>query len=182
VHLCPHRTLSLNSSVITVGAFDGVHLGHQRLIQQAVKRARTLKVPSVVYTFNPSPRVYFQNSMEVISLHEKIQVMKQQKVDYLVIADFNKEYASRPAEAFMDELALMGAKEIWVGDNFQFGKGKEGTADTLASKFKVHVLPLMTCEKGEVISSTRIRKLLKTNELTEARRLLGRTCLETSII
>ncbi|MFB4165350.1 FAD synthetase [Alteribacillus sp. JSM 102045] len=174
MYIYNNNELNLESSIISIGAFDGLHRGHQTLIRQAVHRARELNVPSVVYTFNSPPRAFFQNSIVLTSLNEKIELIKQFEVDYIVVANFNEQYASRPASAFIEELCSLAPKEIFVGPNFTFGKGKKGDVCLLSENFKVNVQPLITCENGEIISSTRIRNLLKKDKQAQVSKLLGR--------
>ncbi|WP_158738093.1 FAD synthetase family protein [Alteribacillus sp. YIM 98480] len=174
MHIYKNNHLTLASSVVSIGAFDGLHRGHQTLIKEAAKRARELGVPSVVYTFDPPPRAHFQNTRVLTSVDEKIELIKLFDIDYVVVAEFNKEYASREALEFLLELSFLGPKEIWVGPNFQFGKGKKGNTNLLSDYFHVNVHPLVTCDKGEIISSTRIRELLQNNKRKQADHLLGR--------
>lgn len=169
-----NNELHLASSVVSIGAFDGLHRGHQALIRQTAKRALEVHVPSVVYTFNPPPRTFFQNGTLLTNVEEKIELIKQFGIDYIVIANFNEQYASRPASAFIEELENLGPKEIWVGPNFTFGKGKKGDVKLLSKHFKVNIHPLITCVDGEIISSTRIRNLLKRDQRQKVNKLLGR--------
>lgn len=169
-----NNELVLPSSVVSIGAFDGLHRGHQTLIKRAAKRAQQIGVPSVVYTFNPPPRAHFQNSRVLTSVEEKVELLQKLDIDYIVVADFNDHYSSQKAESFIHELGSLNPNEIWVGPNFQFGKGKKGNTKLLAENFQVRLHPLVTCEKGEVISSTRIRRLLQENERMQVNNLLGR--------
>lgn len=173
------RELFLPSSVVSIGAFDGLHKGHQKLIRQAVKRARELDVPSVVYTFDPPPRAYFQKQIVLTSLDEKLALMEKLTVDYIIVASFNEHYAARPSADFLDELIQIGACEVWVGSDFRFGKGKEGDIKFLSNYFQVNTYPFFTCDQGKKISSTRIRELLKNNDWLEIYQLLGRESLKT---
>ncbi|MBM7714105.1 riboflavin kinase/FMN adenylyltransferase [Bacillus thermophilus] len=170
--------LILKSSVVSIGAFDGLHRGHQTLIKRVVKRARELDVPSVVYTFDPPPRVYFQSERMLTSIEEKMALIKELNVDFTIVAHFNRHYASRPPLEFIKELRLLGARDIWVGPDFRFGKDKEGSVEWLSEYLKVNIHPVVTCEQGKRISSTRIRKLLQKNDWIKVRDLLGRQSLE----
>ncbi|VEF46819.1 FAD Synthetase [Bacillus freudenreichii] len=179
MNISKDNELALSSSVVSIGAFDGLHKGHQTLIRQMAKRARELGVPSVVYTFDPPPRAYFQNQRVLTTVQEKLALIERLNVDYTVIASFNEHYASRPPADFITELRLLGAREIWVGSDFRFGKGKEGCVDLLSRHFHVNIHPFVTCDQGERISSTRIRELLKNNDWLKVHQLLGRQSLET---
>ncbi|MGY4689463.1 FAD synthetase [Salibacterium sp. K-3] len=166
--------LILSSSVVSIGAFDGLHRGHQELIKSTVEQAERLDVPSVVYTFDPPPRSVFQGSDILTSLEEKVELIRQLGADYTIAAVFDKEYASRPPAAFIKEMAFLRPEEIRVGPDFQFGKGKQGDAKLLSEYFHVMEFPVVTCEKGERISSTRIRQLQNQKEWKEVHDLIGR--------
>lgn len=169
-----NNELALDGSVVTIGTFDGVHQGHQTLIKKANARAQELNVPSVVYTFDPPPRAYFQGKMVLTTCEAKLDCLSALDVDYTIVANFNKQYASRTPEDFIQELKKLDPCEVWVGANFTFGKQKQGNVDTLSEVFKTVIHPLVTCQGGEVISSTRIRKLIQADEPHLAEQLLGR--------
>jgi riboflavin kinase/FMN adenylyltransferase len=170
--------LELNQSVVTIGAFDGIHIGHQSLISEAVSRAQKLNVPSVVYTFDPPPRAYFQKQMILTNVKEKVTFIKKLNVDYVIVANFDKHYISKSAKDFLEELNHLSPKEIWVGPSFQFGKGKQGTTEYLAKHFNTFIHPLIKCSRGETVSSTRIRNLIYNQENELANELLGRELFE----
>lgn len=172
-----NNQLELKQSVVTIGAFDGIHIGHQALIKKAKSRAGFHGVPLVVYTFSPPPKVYFQNQTILTSLSEKKKFLEALDVSYTVFASFDEKYSSRSAQDFVDELSDMNPMEVWVGPGFHFGKGKSGTIEDLNVVFKAYQHPIVTCSDGEVISSTRIRELLRHNETEKAYYLLGRNQL-----
>jgi riboflavin kinase / FMN adenylyltransferase len=169
----PANTLALPASVVTVGAFDGVHLGHQTLIRQLVDRSRILGVPAVVYTFHPPPRCYFQQVPMLTTLDTKLQRIARLEVDHVVTACFDENYLSRSAESFIEELLALNPVEVWVGSDFRFGYGRRGGVHELSSAFRVRVVDPISCSGGEVISSSRIRSLLACGRREEARELLG---------
>lgn len=169
----PDRTLRLPGSVITIGAFDGVHRGHQALIRRAVGRARELGVPAVVYTFDPPPRAYFQGVPVLTPLGEKLRRLQALQPEYVVVAGFDAEYAARGTDDFLEEIAAMNPREIWVGPNFRFGHGGRGDTDTLSACFTTRVFEPIRCAKGKVISSSRVRRLLARGALHDAHALLG---------
>lgn len=170
--------LKLNDSVVTIGAFDGLHRGHQALIERTVKSARALGVPSVVYTFDPPPRVLFQGKMNLMSVEEKLEILRNFDVDYVIVADFNKAYASKLPSEFINELSMLGPKEIVIGSDFTFGKNKAGDVNLLIDYYDVMIHPDVCCEEGKVISSTRIRDHFKNNEMRTVTRLLNHRQLE----
>ncbi|MCG7334917.1 FAD synthetase family protein [Sporosarcina sp. ACRSM] len=169
-----NNQLKLEQSVVTIGAFDGIHRGHQALIKKAKSQAELYKVPLVVYTFDPPPKVFFQNQPLLTSLPEKRRFLKELGVCYTVFASFDEVYASRGVQDFIDELSDVNPKEIWVGPGFNFAKGKSGTIADLDNAFKAYQHPAVKCPEGEVISSTRIRNLLQHKEVEKAYSLLGR--------
>lgn len=178
MNIYKENELELGSSIVTIGAFDGLHLGHQTLIKRAVNRANELDVPSVVYTFDPPPRALFQQKRILTTVAEKVELLEGFGVDHVIVADFNKAYASRQAMEFVKELKHLHPMEVIVGPNFTFGKGKQGNIDMLDQYFSLTVEPFVLCEGGQIISSTRIRNLIDENKISQADHLLGRKRLE----
>jgi riboflavin kinase/FMN adenylyltransferase len=172
-----NNQLELKHSVVTIGAFDGIHIGHQALIKKAKSQADLYGVPLVVYTFDPPPKVYFQNQSMLTSLPEKKIFLEKLAVSYTVFASFDEEYSSRSAQDFVNELSDVNPLEVWVGPGFHFGKGKSGTIEDLKVVFNAYQHPNVTCPDGEVISSTRIRELFRLKETEKAYNLLGRNQL-----
>lgn len=169
-----NNKLVLKESVVTIGAFDGIHRGHQALIRTAKAQADSYGVPLVVYTFDPPPKVYFQNQDMLTSLTEKKQFLQELGVDYTVFATFNQTYAARSVQDFIDELSEVNPLEVWVGPGFNFGKGKSGSIVDLKKAFHAFTHPIVRCDDGEIISSTRIRHLLNCQQVNQAYTLLGR--------
>lgn len=169
----PSETLKLWDSVVTIGAFDGVHRGHQALVRRAVIRAAQLGVPSVAYTFDPPPRAYFQNAEILTPGPEKTGRLGALGLDHTVLAHFNAAYAARSAEDFLEELAELNPAEIWVGKDFRFGHGQAGDVEMLGRRFAVRVFEPVRCGVGEVISSTRVRSLMSQGFVGNALNLLG---------
>lgn len=168
-----HNTLKLAGSVVTVGAFDGVHLGHQSVIRRVIKQAKKLQVPSVVYTFDPPPRIFFTQVQMLLPLEKKIGIIEKLGVDHIIVASFDEAYAQRTIQQFIAELKRLNPLELWVGSNFRFGNNQLGTFDHLSTEFPSYQFPLVCCDNGEVISSTRIRSLLEEDYKDQAKRLLG---------
>ena len=151
--------LALDSSVVTIGAFDGVHRGHQELLRQTIAAARRCGVPAVVYTFDPPPKVYFGQAEPLISLREKLERIATFAPDHVVVADFNQIYVRRTALDFLAELHELQPREVMVGEDFRFGSCKGGTALLLRQHFNTRILPPVRCGNGEIVSSSRIRAL-----------------------
>lgn len=167
------QSLHLPASVLTIGALDGVHMGHQTLINTAKKRAKELNVPLVVYTFDPPPKVYFLNKRFLTTLPEKLKRLSILGANHVVVASFDSDYVQRDASSFLDELQGLNPMEIWTGSDFHFGKNKQGNVHTLCDRFSVHVLDPVRCYQGEIISSSRIRTLIEEKRFLEAELLLG---------
>ena len=169
----PSETLKLPASVVIVGAFDGVHRGHQALIQKVLDRAEGLEVPSVAYTFDPPPRAYFHGVPVLTPLPEKLRRLEALGLDHVVVANFDSERASRSIEDFLEELSALHPVEVWVGPDFRFGRGRAGDVHTLGEVFTTRVFESLKCREGEIISSSRVRALLARGAVPEARDLLG---------
>jgi len=170
-------------SVVSIGAFDGVHSGHAALIGRTVTRARMLGLLSVMLSFEPLPRAFFQKGSPLVRLcspREKIERARALGVDGVGLLRFNRALADLPAEDFIEQVLCrrLQAREIWIGPDFRFGHGRRGDVamlETHASRlgYAVNVLPVQD-NQGERISSTRIRSALLGARFAEAERLLGR--------
>ena len=164
--------------VVTIGNFDGVHLGHQALLAEVKKRAHVLKLESAVITFEPNPKDYFsQNKPQtrISSLREKIELFNEIKIDRVHIIKFNQEFSKVTANEFISVLIKqLKVKEIVVGEDFCFGRGREGSIKQLsASSMKLNIKNKILMD-GKRISSTLIRNLLANDKLDEANKYIGR--------
>ena len=164
--------------VVTIGNFDGVHLGHQALLTEVKKRAHDLKLESAVITFEPNPKDYFsQNKPQtrISSLREKIELFNEIKIDRVHIIKFNQEFSKVTANEFISVLIKqLKVKEIVVGEDFCFGRGREGGIKQLsASSMKINIKNKILMD-GNRISSTLIRNLLANDKLDEANKYIGR--------
>ena len=166
-------TPTLDGSVVAIGAFDGMHLGHQAVISEAIDKSRCHNVPSIVYTFDPPPRAYFQHSIILTDVARKVEILSEMGIDQTIIASFDRSYVHRSAEDFLHELTKLHPKEILVGNDFRFGRGRSGNVQLLKQHFNVRTVDPVRCPKGKVISSTRIRRLINVGEIKEASNLLG---------
>ena len=164
--------------VVTIGNFDGVHLGHQALLTEVKKRAHDLKLESAVITFEPNPKDYFsQNKPQtrISSLREKIELFNEIKIDRVHIIKFNQEFSKVTANEFISVLIKqLKVKEIVVGEDFCFGRGREGGINKLsASSMKLNIKNKILMD-GKRISSTLIRNLLANDKLDQANKYIGR--------
>ena len=174
------------NAVITIGNFDGVHIGHQALFHQVIEKARALQGTSIVMTFEPHPaRVLKQNNHPpLITLYEqKIELIEKAGIDILICIHFTREFASIPAKEFIEEILVdrIGTKAVVVGKDYTFGKNREGNLDLLKTYgkrlgFEVIVVReiQMSNNSEDKISSTRIRELISDGKVAESQKLLGR--------
>ncbi len=167
---------------VTLGNFDGVHLGHQKLFDQVVARARQHKGISVAITFDPHPlKVLSPQGIRLISTTpQKIELIERAGIDVLVIIPFTREIAVTSAIDFVDEVLLkrIGMIDLVVGYDYALGKGREGDTTFLQRQaaekgFSVMVMPAHY-EQGMLVSSTRIRELVAAGKMRDVYRLLGR--------
>jgi riboflavin kinase/FMN adenylyltransferase len=178
------RVLSPQGSVVCIGAFDGLHLGHRALVGRATARARELDLPAVALSFEPLPREFFARDAKPPRLmlpRAKLEGLYALGCDSVGLLRFNAKLASMPAEAFVDEVLVgrLAAREVWVGPGFRFGKGRTGGIDLLqamgdAHGFTAHTIDPVHCGDGERVSSTRIRSALVEGDFAHAAKLLGR--------
>ncbi|MBR0800375.1 FAD synthetase [Bradyrhizobium jicamae] len=151
--------MTLGASVVTIGAFDGVHRGHQELLRQTIAAAQQRGLPAVVYTFDPPPKVYFGQAEALNSLAEKLERIATFGPDHVIVADFDRTYIRRTAADFIAELERLHPHEVIVGEDFCFGSCKSGTALLLGQHFNTRILQPVRCSDGEIVSSSRIRTL-----------------------
>ncbi len=170
-------------SVVTIGAYDGVHLGHQAIIKQVIDQSKTLSLPSVVVIFEPLPREFFQPSSSVARIHpfrEKCQALFTHGIDRVLCLPFNQSLSAIPPEDFVKNILVkgLGVKYLVVGDDFRFGKDRAGDKALLDAEGLVHGFSVISADtielNGERVSSTRIRELLAANEFKAAADCLGR--------
>lgn len=167
---------------VTIGNFDGVHLGHQKLFEQVVARARQDKGVSVAVTFDPHPlKVLHPQGIRLISTTpQKIELIERAGIDILVIIPFDRQMAMTTAVDFVDRILLgrLGMRDLVVGYDYAMGKGRQGNTDFLRQQgeekgFSVMVMPAHY-EQGMLVSSSRIRELVAQGKMGDVRRLLGR--------
>lgn len=175
-----------NGCVLTIGNFDGVHLGHQEIVRRLVERARQMDLPAVLMTFFPTPQEYFRGNAadaRLTSLRARCMYLAGSGVDQLIALPFNKALAETSAEDFILKYIVKGldTRFLMAGDDFRFGAKRRGDYAMLKSFGRQHGYELMHCaaveKEGGRISSTRIRQALKEGNLDLAERLLGR-CYE----
>ena len=169
--------------VATIGAFDGVHLGHQAVISHLREKAAELELPSVVIVFEPLPREYFsplQAPARIMSFREKFLAMDHLGVDRLLRIRFDESFRALSAEQFVDQVfvAGLGVRYVVLGDDFRFGNDRQGDLRYIQERGAQHgygagPTPTQTWQ-GERVSSTRIREALETAQFKRAEQMLGR--------
>jgi len=170
------------NACVTIGNFDGVHLGHQQLFATVVQKARSINGTSVAITFDPHPlQILLPGGIKLISTcQQKEELIALSGIDVLLVVPFTKEFAKTTAETFVADLLVkrLGVKELVVGYDYAFGKGRSGNIDFLRQQGQLFDFPVTVveaCYKGEqLVSSTRIRELVRQGKMIAARELLGR--------
>ena len=170
------------TSVLTIGNFDGVHLGHQALIRRTVEAARAANAEAVVVTFDPHPqRVLRAQPMTLLSsLPQRLRLFEQLGAAAVCVVPFTAKLAELSAEQFLESLLLnnFNVRGLVIGYDFAFGHNREGTAEVLKALsarhgFALELVPAVLLD-GEIVSSTRIRAALSAADFPAAERLLGR--------
>ncbi len=177
------RPLCPNGSVVCIGAFDGLHLGHRALVRHAVERARALGVPAVALSFEPLPREFFGGPAAPARLQlpaMRIREFQSLGVDRVGLLRFNSALAAISAEAFVQGMLIdrLGVREVWVGPDFRFGHGRAGNLALLQriggeAGFIADTIAPVEID-GARVSSTRIRTALLAGDFRSAARLLGK--------
>ena len=178
-NLRPHH----RGCAVTIGAFDGVHLGHQSVLTHLRQQAKSLEVPTTVVTFEPLPREYLrplEAPPRITTLRDKWPLLAECGVDRVLCLPFNESLRQLSAREFVEEVFVsgLGVRYLAFGDDFRFGNRREGDLDyvrALADEFGYAVAPTPTMELGgDRVSSTRIRAALAEADFQLAAQLLGR--------
>lgn len=179
----PSLVLERDHSVLTIGNFDGVHLGHQELLSKTVELAKLISGPACVFTFRPHPQEVLRPGQKVKLLSrydEKLEMLEQAGIDITVEELFSQDFFSQTAREFFLNVVVHGfkARHLVVGHDFAFGKNREGTfavLEALCQEFGVtlHQIPAMKVG-DQLVSSSNIRSLLQAASVHEAEKLLGR--------
>ncbi len=168
--------------VLTIGNFDGVHLGHQRILERLREQAQRRGLPATLMLFEPQPAEFFapeQAPARLMPLRDKVRALASAGIDRVLCVRFDASFRAYSAERFISELLLegLGTHFLVVGDDFRFGAGREGDFDLLRRAgeqegFEVEDTPTCTLD-GERVSSTRVREALADNDLERAAAMLG---------
>lgn len=178
-----HLNQQLQGCALTIGNFDGVHLGHQAILRHLRQKADELNLPMAVMLFEPQPREYFLGEKapaRLMRLRDKLHYLKQAGVDIVIVAKFDRTFAGMPDEQFVEDWLVrkLNVKFLSIGDDFKFGAKRQGNFAMLqqaGKKFGFTVEDNRSFCLDELrISSTAIREALANDDLTLAEKLLGR--------
>ena len=181
-----HGSIAPGSSrlALTIGNFDGVHLGHQAMLERTVARAHALQLPSCVLTFEPHPREFFTPATapaRLTRLRDKLELMAAAGVNRVHVARFDARLAALAAERFVEDIVARGLRAAWllVGRDFRFGAKRDGDfalLEQLAARhgIELEAMPEVALQ-GERVSSSAVRAALAAGDLVAAQRLLGRS-------
>jgi len=184
-------TKPFKAPVLTIGNFDGIHLGHQSLFQKVRERAEKTKGTSLVITFHPHPAQVLRpgkSPRQIVSDENKVSLIFQYGIEVVLSIPFTREFSQIPARGFIQDVLVtrIGMKEIVVGYDYTFGKKREGNIHLLKESgeklgFVVHVHPPVTVG-NQLVSSTRVRELIASGAMEEAKLLLGRPFFLTGTV
>lgn len=170
-------------TVLTLGVFDGLHLGHQRIMQTVAERARAVKAHATAITFDPHPRAVLHPESApplLQTLDQRLANFQVLGIEQAIVIPFDKDFAANPAENFLRQVVYerLQAREVYLGEGFAFGKGRSGNIDMLRAMaaelgFVADEVPEIVL-RGQRISSSKIRHLLSDGRVNLARRMLGR--------
>jgi len=176
------ENIKINNSVVTVGTFDGLHLGHQKIIETLNNRAKEIGSEASVFTFWPHPRFVLGkiDGLELLNtFEEKVELFKENGIDNLVSFEFTKEFANLTSREFVQQILVekLKVKHLILGYDHHFGKNREGRFDKLKEcadefGFKIERVSALA-KKNENISSTKIREAIKQGKIEKANSFLG---------
>ena len=174
---------NFKKSVVAIGNFDGVHLGHQKVLKQAKTKAINNKLKFGVVTFEPMPVMFFNKKIihhRINTLDQKIEYLKKFKVDFLLIIKFNKKISNLKYKEFIKKILSkkLNSKFIFISQNFRFGKNREGNVKRLKENesffsYRTCVSPLFF-KKNKILSSSVIRNEIRRGNIDKANKSLGR--------
>ena len=180
------------NSVIAIGNFDGLHLGHQKVLNEAKQKAKKKRLPFGVITFEPVPVMFFDKKIKnhrINSLEQKKLMLKIFKLDFLIIIKFNKEFSSLSAEKFIEKIIYKKTKckYLYVSKNFRFGFKRRGNIQTLKKFEKLYgyknIITKPFKKNNRIISSTIVRKKIRKGEINEVNKFLNRNwCVKGKVI
>jgi riboflavin kinase/FMN adenylyltransferase len=181
-HVHDLTEIQLPASELTIGSFDGVHLGHQQLVRELVDHAHAARRPAVVLTFFPHPSVVLRGrkpAFYISSPDEKAALLGDLGIDFVITQTFDLELSRVSASVYLDRLhASLGMRSLWIGEDFALGHNREGNRAYLEGQsvkrgFELHIVPPFKLQ-GEIVSSTRVREALRSGAVSQVEAYLGR--------
>jgi riboflavin kinase/FMN adenylyltransferase len=179
-------------TVLTIGNYDGVHLGHQKILSAVVKKAAEIRGTSMVMTFEPHPVKVIspeRNIKLLTTTEEKARLIESMGIHVLLLINFNKEFSSMHPDDFINELLVktLHVREVIIGDHYTFGRHKKGTIDLLKKQGKLFGFGVQAVRNvmvhGNTVSSSAVRSLLQKGAVSEASKYLGRAySIEGSVV
>lgn len=170
--------------VVTIGTFDGVHLGHQKILSRLGDIAQAINGETVLVTFWPHPRMVLNpeghNTKLLSSIEEKIALLRQYEVNHLISIPFTKAFSQTSSQSFVEDILIkkIGTKKLVIGYDHRFGRGREGSFEHLKANQDSYGFELEEISRQDIdnigISSTKIRKALESGDLKTAKTFLGR--------
>jgi riboflavin kinase/FMN adenylyltransferase len=183
---------ALKGGCLAIGNFDGIHKGHQHIFQTLTQRAQAEDIPAGVLTFTPHSRAFFnpdQPPFRLTVLEDKVELLRTQNLDFCVALDFDVAFSKLSADDFIGQILVegLGAKHVFVGQQFGFGHQRQGTIETLQNAaqtygFDVHPIAEMLDKHGHPFSSSNIRQAIRDGDMPQAQALLGRLFHITGIV
>lgn len=176
------QEITLNEPLTaSIGGFDGIHIGHQKIIENVVRNSIKNNTKSALITFKPLPKVFFsKKNFELISIYQKINILRKFNLDYLIILRFNAELIAMDPIDFIEDLLIkkLNVKSLTVGDDFKFGKDQKGSVSDLVTYskkgyFSIHIEDKHISDNKR-ISSSLIREAVLENNFALASKMLGR--------
>lgn len=182
VHRDINQLPKFENTVVTIGSFDGIHIGHKKILVEINDLAKKINGESLIITFHPHPRKVVKTEPGIgilTTLNEKINILEQQKVDHLIVVPFNREFSNQSATTYIENFLIQNfnPKIIVIGYNHKYGKNRVGNIDLLQSytqkfNFKVQVITKQQQENLK-LSSSEIRNYLIEGNIRKANQLLG---------
>ena len=166
-----------NNCTLVIGNFDGLHKGHISILNEAIKHAKQKKLKTGLLTFDPNPKEFFlkDKNFKIISLIEKQKILSKMKLDFLIIIKFDKKLRNLTAEDFIKKILKkkINPSKIIIGKEFKFGRNRMGSPSLLKKYFSIKIASQKRISRKK-ISSSEIRKLISTGNISQVKKLLGR--------
>ena len=191
-----YKNLKINKrfkgSVVAIGNFDGLHLGHKKVLAQALQTAKKNKLKFGIVSFEPVPVMFFNKKIKnhrINNLSQKISDLKKLKVDFLSIIKFNKKFSNLSSDQFIKKILYqkLNCKFLFISNNFKFGKNRKGNVKTLKINEKLFLYKTVIAKplkvKNKILSSSIIRTKISKGKIIDTNRYLGRHwCIEGRVI